>query len=180
MVFSNLTVHEYNEVLDLLENNRELLDGPIKHHASENSIGILAYAKNAFSSRIIEDRFKSDDTVIVINHDKLPIEPEHESKKNDKLDNKPDFSLLHLEFPEIEEVVRIYEAGERKYGRDTWESLEDGENRYWSALCRHHNAHMRGEILDPEDGCYHIAKVIWNAIAMAHSYFINNPRPQDK
>ena len=93
-----------------------------------------------------------------------------ESKKNDRQDNKPRMELLPLYSPAIEELCRVYEAGIEKYGRDTWQNLEDGYDRYQGAMLRHLAAHQSGEERDQETGCLHLAQVIWNAIAMTHCY----------
>ena len=93
-----------------------------------------------------------------------------ESKKNDKIDNKPRMELLPLYSPAIEELCRVYEAGIEKYGRDTWQNLPEGYDRYQGAMLRHLAAHQSGEERDQETGCLHLAQVIWNAIAMTHCY----------
>ena len=93
-----------------------------------------------------------------------------ESKKNDRQDNKPRMELLPLYSPAIEELCRVYEAGIEKYGRDTWQNLEDGYDRYQGAMLRHLAAHQSGEDRDKETGCLHLAQVIFNSIAMCHCY----------
>ena len=89
-----------------------------------------------------------------------------DSKKNDRQDNKPRWELLPLNL--LAHVVDVYTAGSVKYGDHTWQNLEDGYNRYKAALFRHLVAFESGEIRDPETGCYHLAQVVWNALAMLH------------
>jgi hypothetical protein len=92
-----------------------------------------------------------------------------ESKKNDRQDDKLRWDLLPLET--IEEIVKVYHEGAKKYGENTWQNLDDGYNRYKGAMMRHLVAHEKGEIFDEETGCRHLAQVAWNAIAMLHCSF---------
>lgn len=87
-----------------------------------------------------------------------------ESKKNDFLDDKLRWDLLPLE--EIEEIVKVYTAGSKKYGENTWQNLPNGLQRYKAAMLRHLVAFEKGEETDKETGCKHLAQVAWNAIAM--------------
>lgn len=87
-----------------------------------------------------------------------------ESKKNDFLDDKLRWDLLPLE--EIEEIVKVYTAGSKKYGENTWQNLPNGLQRYKAAMLRHLVAFEKGEEVDKETGCKHLAQVAWNAIAM--------------
>lgn len=91
---------------------------------------------------------------------------EQEAKKNDRLDDKPRWELLPLE--DIEDVVKVYTAGAKKYGPDQWQNLPDGYRRYKAALFRHILEYEKGNWLDNETGCIHLAQVVWNAIAMLH------------
>ena len=87
-----------------------------------------------------------------------------ESKKNDRQDDKLRWDLLPLET--IEEIVKVYHEGAKKYGENTWQNLPDGYNRYKGAMMRHLVLHEKEEIFDKETGCRHLAQVAWNAIAM--------------
>ena len=90
----------------------------------------------------------------------------NESKKNDRLDDKLRWELLPLE--DIEDIVKVYTAGAKKYGPDTWQELPDGIRRYKAALLRHLVEYDKGNKIDEETGCHHLAAVAWNAIAMLH------------
>ena len=90
----------------------------------------------------------------------------HESKKNDRLDNKLRWELLPLE--DMEDIVKVYTAGAKKYGPNTWQNLPDGYQRYKAALFRHLVEYEKGNWLDPDTGCISLAQVAWNAIAMLH------------
>ena len=93
-------------------------------------------------------------------------ETKNTSKKNDRIDDKPMWELLPLQ--DIEDVVKVYTAGAKKYGPDQWQNLPDGYKRYKAALFRHLVEYEKGNWLDPETGCIHLAQVAWNAIAMLH------------
>ena len=86
------------------------------------------------------------------------------SIKNDRLDNKLMWELLPL--LEMEDIVRVYTAGAKKYGPNKWQTLDDGYNRYKAALFRHLLEYEKGNAVDKETGCLHLAQVAWNAISM--------------
>lgn len=88
------------------------------------------------------------------------------SVKDDRKDKKPMWELLPLE--DIENIVEVYTAGARKYGPDRWQNLENGYQRYKAAMLRHLVEYEKGNRIDPDTGCMHLAQVAWNAIAMLH------------
>ena len=84
-----------------------------------------------------------------------------------KYDNeKLRWDLLPLE--DIEDVVKVYTEGAKKYVPNSWQNLTDGYNRYKAAMFRHLLEYEKGNIIDEETGCKHLAQVVWNAIAMLH------------
>lgn len=85
-------------------------------------------------------------------------------KKNDFLDDKLRWDLLPM--AEIEDIVKVYHAGSKKYGDNNWQNLENGFERYRAALMRHLMEYMKGERVDADTGSWHLAQVCWNAIAM--------------
>ena len=107
------------------------------------------------------------DTKII---EKEPIATE--SIKNDFADKKPRWDLLPIE--ELAGVVDVYTAGAKKYGENRWQTLPNGVNRYLGAFLRHLTAYKRGEQFDPEDGCLHLDKCIWNMIAVRHCFLADN------
>ena len=88
------------------------------------------------------------------------------SRKDDRKDNKLMWELLPLE--DVEDIVAVYTAGAKKYGKDRWQNLPDGYNRYKAAMLRHLLEHEKGNWTDSDTGCIHLAQVAWNAIAMLH------------
>lgn len=89
-----------------------------------------------------------------------------ESVKNDFKDDKLRWDLLPLQ--EIEDIVRVYHAGAKKYGANRWQNLEGGFERYRAACFRHIIEYMKGEKIDKETNCYHLAAAAWNVIAMLY------------
>lgn len=86
------------------------------------------------------------------------------SVKNDIIDDKLRWDLLPME--EIEDIVKVYHAGAKKYGSNNWQNLDNGFERYRAAMFRHLMEYMKGERVDSDTGCFHLAQCAWNCIAM--------------
>ena len=84
--------------------------------------------------------------------------------KNDIIDDKLRWDLLPME--EIEDIVRVYHAGAKKYGPNKWQNLDNGFERYRAAAAGHLMEYMKGERVDSDTGCFHLAQYAWNCIAM--------------
>lgn len=65
------------------------------------------------------------------------------------------------------ELGRVYEMGERKYGRRNWLKGTAWHEFYGSAL-RHILRWQSGEDLDDESGLPHLSHAIWNLVALQH------------
>lgn len=89
-----------------------------------------------------------------------------EGHKNDFKDSKLRWDLLPLE--EIEDIVKVYTAGAKKYGDDDWKNLDNGYQRYKAAMLRHLVEYEKGNKTDTDTGCHHLAQVAWNAIALLY------------
>lgn len=85
--------------------------------------------------------------------------------KDDRADGKLRWDLLPL--AEIEDIVRVYTEGAKKYADNSWQDIPDGFNRYLGALMRHLVAYTKGERYDKE-GFMHLSAVCWNAIALLY------------
>jgi hypothetical protein len=98
--------------------------------------------------------------------DIIPAEDpiENKSVKNDIIDDKLRWDLLPME--EIEDIVRVYHAGAKKYGPNTWQDLDNGFERYRAAAARHIMAYLKGERMDKETNVHHLAAAAWNVITM--------------
>lgn len=90
----------------------------------------------------------------------------NEGKKNDVKDNKVRMDLLP--WPELEEIGKVFTAGAKKYGPNNWQNLENGYERYKGAMLRHLTEVEKGNEVDEDTGCLHIAQVATNAIFMLH------------
>ena len=81
--------------------------------------------------------------------------------------NKVEMELIINGFPRaLKEVGRVATFGKNKYSRGGFLEVDDGINRYTSAMIRHLLADAEGEELDPEMGLPHLAAVAWNALAV--------------
>ena len=67
--------------------------------------------------------------------------------------------------PSFEEALAlVLSFGASKYGKDTWQQVKNGRERYYSALRRHLAAWAKGEHLDTESGLPHLYHVAVNAL----------------
>lgn len=89
---------------------------------------------------------------------------ENKSVKNDIIDDKLRWDLLPME--EIEDIVKVYHAGAKKYGPNNWQNLDNGFERYRAAMFRHLMEYMKGERVDKETNVHHLAAAAWNVITM--------------
>lgn len=60
-----------------------------------------------------------------------------------------------------DEYCKVCEVGEKKYARGNYRKGA-GVTEYLDCGLRHLRARLRGEILDPESGCMHMAHFVWN------------------
>lgn len=82
-----------------------------------------------------------------------------------KYDNgKLRFDLVPIE--ELEELVRVYTEGAKKYDDNNWQKVDKAESRYFAALLRHACKWRKGEKIDSEFGTHHMAHVAWNALSL--------------
>ena len=65
----------------------------------------------------------------------------------------------------LTEVSRVGTFGAKKYSRGGWQSVKDGETRYFDAMVRHLLAMNTDCDIDADSGCLHLAQVAWNALA---------------
>lgn len=171
------------------------IDIPIEYISKSDNIlfkaGELLFIKNNYSFKdnlvpkgamveLLEDVHNVDATALVYYEEKkigIPVEllepirtyedtgkKESKSVKNDIIDDKLRWDLLPME--EIEDIVRVYHAGAKKYGPNTWQNLDNGFERYRAAAARHMMEYIKGERIDSDTGCFHLAQCAWNCIAM--------------
>lgn len=81
---------------------------------------------------------------------------------------KPRLDLVLGGFPEaLLGVGAVGTFGADKYCDDGWLEVDNGIERYSSAMLRHYLAIKRGELIDPDSGLPHSHHVAWNALAVA-------------
>lgn len=66
--------------------------------------------------------------------------------------------------PSIKAVADVLTFGAKKYAAHSWQTVENGEERYLDAMYRHLNAVHSGERVDPESGMLHWAHIACNAM----------------
>lgn len=81
---------------------------------------------------------------------------------------KPRFELI----PEdaLTALAWVYTKGAKKYADRNWEKGMSW-SRCFGSLMRHAWAFWRGEELDPETGCHHMAMAAWNCFALVSYSF---------
>jgi hypothetical protein len=71
---------------------------------------------------------------------------------------KPQFRLIPQHA--LLEVAKVMTFGAQKYEPNNWMMVQNGHDRYIDAAQRHINAHLRGEMIDPESGFHHLSHAI--------------------
>ncbi len=87
---------------------------------------------------------------------------------------KPFAGLLGLFGRALLAVAEVSTAGAKKYTRGGWQHVPEGETRYTDALWRH-LLQQGGDISrrDPQLGTFHMAQVVWNALAALELHLRN-------
>lgn len=85
-------------------------------------------------------------------------------RKNDQGKNRLD--LIEPQF--IEGVGEVLTFGAAKYEPNTWQNVEDAEDRYYAAALRHLMAWRRGEVVDEESGLSHLKHAATNLMFLLH------------
>lgn len=88
--------------------------------------------------------------------------------KGVKLDTeKPRMDLVLRGFSHaIEDVADVGTYGAHKYTDDGWQSVDNGIERYLSAMIRHYLKYRQGEMYDVESELPHLSHMAWNALAV--------------
>jgi hypothetical protein len=89
-------------------------------------------------------------------------------------EGKLDYSLL--EPYAIQELVRVFNEGSKKYAKNNWLNGGMDYSKLIASLKRHIAAFEMGEDLDIETGCHHMAHAAWNALGLVSysKYFPEN------
>lgn len=84
-------------------------------------------------------------------------------------DEKIEPSLIDVDW--YEDTVRVLTFGAKKYSKDNWKKCTEPE-RYINALERHLLEVKKGNFIDSESGCSHLAHLSCNAMFL--HYFTKN------
>lgn len=108
------------------------------------------------------------DAVLVNEYNEVvtPAEPNGGMKYDT---GKLDWSLLPWEV--IETTVNRFTVGKDKYAKDSWKKLENGAERYESAMMRHFCEYKKGNTWDndpkfKDHPSTHLQAMLWNAICL--------------
>lgn len=80
----------------------------------------------------------------------------------------------------LEEFVKVLTFGARKYAPDNWRKVPDGRRRYFAAAQRHIWAYKRGEQIDEESGCHHLACAITDLMFILEKEILNEKDLQEE
>jgi hypothetical protein len=81
--------------------------------------------------------------------------------------HKPRLDLVLGDFHRaLWEVGKVGTFGANKYCDRGWHEVENGRERYASALLRHYLRFKNGEHFDNESNLLHLAHLAWNALAI--------------
>lgn len=78
----------------------------------------------------------------------------------------------------LHELVMVYTKGAAKYAPRNWEKGMSW-SRCFGSLMRHCWAFWRGDAIDPETGCHHMAMAAWNCLALC-SYQLRKVGQDDR
>lgn len=78
----------------------------------------------------------------------------------------------------IEELVKVFTKGAEKYAPNNWKKGMEW-SKVLASLKRHIAAFEKGEDIDKETSCYHMAHAAWNALAIV-SYYKIYPQGDDR
>lgn len=109
--------------------------------------------------------------------DRKKIDPKNKNKNAKALrfnDGKLRYDLL--EPFAIQELVRVFSQGAKKYEDNNWLTGGMDYSKMIASLKRHIAAFEMGEDFDPETGCHHMAQAAWNALGIVSfsKYFPEN------
>lgn len=93
-------------------------------------------------------------------------ESNHVPGAKDDLD-KPRLDLVLGDFKKaLWGVGLVGTFGAKKYSDRGWKQVDNGVERYLSAMLRHYLNYKNGEELDPESNLPHLAHCAWNSLAV--------------
>lgn len=101
--------------------------------------------------------------------------------KGVKLDiEKPRMDLVLRGFSHaIEDIAEVGTYGAHKYTDDGWQSVDNGIERYLSAMIRHYLKYRQGEMYDVESELPHLSHMAWNALAVLELWESSTKLPHE-
>ena len=81
-----------------------------------------------------------------------------------------DFGKLRVDllpYDSIEKIAEVFTHGAIKYGDDNWRKGMEWK-RIYGSLIRHLIKSFRGEDIDEDSGCLHLAMAAWGCIVLIH------------
>lgn len=136
-----------------------------EYHRYKTARESMTYPKAV--NRMYLDTEKEGDERFVVAPLAAPLAVPDDDKtrgKDDFKDDKLRWDLLPMQ--EIEDIVRVFHLGAKKYEPNGWKDIPNGFERYRAAMMRHLMCYMNGERYDKELGVNHLSSMCWNAIAM--------------
>ena len=86
-------------------------------------------------------------------------------------DDKPRMDLVFRGFNKaLVDVGRVGTFGANKYTDDGWKEVDNGIERYLSAMIRHYFAYRGGKDIDSDSNLPHLSHMAWNALAVLQLY----------
>lgn len=88
---------------------------------------------------------------------------------------KPRISLIINGFPRaLWAIAEVATYGAHKYSDGGWQSVPNGQERYFDAGLRHMLLKAMGEEKDSDSGLLHLQQKAWNALAELELYLREN------
>lgn len=88
--------------------------------------------------------------------------------------DKPQINLVPLK--QVEKIAEVLTFGAKKYQPESWKTVHNAEDRYFSAAMRHLIAYQNNESVDKESGLSHLAHAATNLIFLLHFEDSKEPR----
>lgn len=73
-------------------------------------------------------------------------------------------------------LAEVLTYGAHKYKPNSWQNVEDAENKHYAALLRHLVAWRSGEVYDSETNLSHIKHILTNAMFLLYQEERNDKR----
>ena len=90
---------------------------------------------------------------------------------NNNIGRKDDQDKIRLDLIEpefIEGIGNVLTKGAQKYSENSWQNVENAENRYYAAALRHLMAWRKGEVYDEETDVNHLLHAACNLMFLFH------------